>query len=154
MAENAAGDAPVGDSYSRGLHTRAPFPLKMEVRGMMVAVGETRREDRGLKLIVPFTRVVHRDEVHELQLTDDEDARPGYTVQRVANVGFFVVENSGVLAFEDEVWVGDRKVGKVIGFDTTHYPNHMNVFAKTEDRRTGMEMGVQLGESIRFVSRR
>jgi len=139
------------EPYARGRHKKYPIPFKREVPGQMVAICNNVHDDRGLHLITPFTRAVLQHELHELMVTDEQDARPGSVVNRTATLGFFEVSRSGLLAWGDELWIGNRLVGEVVGFDLTHFPNHMNVVCLVKDKRLdGVTMGLKLGDQLRF----
>lgn len=138
------------DPYARGKHSKWPFPEKVEVQGHMVVISKFRGEDRGLELIVPYSRVVPRYDIHELMLTDEESARPGATVQRMTILGFFQVDRGGVLSWGDEVWIGNQMVGELAGFDLTHLPNHLNIVLVAKTRLSGVELGLKLGDSVSF----
>jgi urease beta subunit len=38
----------------------------------------------------------------------------------------------------------------VLGFDGCHFPNHYNILVNTDRPRTGLELGVPLGATVRF----
>lgn len=138
------------EPYARGRHKKYPFPAKSEVPGRMMVVADNKHDDRGLHLIVPFTRAVVQHELHELMVTDEKGARPGAEVNRVGTLGFFEINRTGLLAWGDELWINDRLVGEVIGFDLTHFPNHLNVVCYSSERLTGIEMGLAVDDPVRF----
>ncbi len=150
-ARNTAAAPLPAEPYARGRHKKYPMPFKLEVPGRMVVISNNRHDDRGLHLITPFTRAVLQHELHELMLTDERDARPGAVVNRTATLGFFEVNRTGLLAWGDELWIGNRLVGEVVGFDLTHFPNHMNVVCVAkEERLDGVAMGLKLDDPLRF----
>jgi len=116
------------------------------VTGETVALLHIAFEDRGLKLIETKSRTVRRYEIHELMITD-EDAAPGGGADRVRAIGFFEVTESGLIVVGDEVWIEDRLLGKLAGYDQTHMPNHMNIVVKTD----GLDEPVlRVGDRISF----
>ena len=118
------------------------------IEGRIVAVLTTKVETRGLELIHPWTRCIRAREVHELQLTDEEDARPGGTVNRTAAVAFMEFTVGGLLVGGDTVVVAGREIGTVVGFDETHMPNHQNIVLKGPERKTGAEWGLKGGDKV------
>ncbi len=122
------------------------FSARAAVRIEWVAVLKNRREQRGLKLIPEQTRALCRHEIHEFILTDEPGRRPGETVNRVAYLGFGVVKTGGILVVGDKMMTGDLAVGKLIGFDQTHMPNHMNIVLFSEQMLTGEEHGFVPGQ--------
>jgi hypothetical protein len=39
-----------------------------------------------------------------------------------------------------------------VGFDLTHFPNHMNLLIGARERKTGLELGLNLGDIVTFRS--
>lgn len=138
------------DPYQSGKFTYNPYAKKNTVEGSVVVVLDGRMEDRGLQLISPISRCVKTDEVHELILTDEQDVRPGSSVNRIAYLGFFSVSHSGVIIAGDEVSVNGRCIGYLAGFDETHMPNHLNIVIKAERLITGVSGGIELNDQVKF----
>ncbi|MCR4398757.1 MAG: hypothetical protein NUV93_07325 [Firmicutes bacterium] len=137
------------DPYASGTISGDPFHKKIPVNGKVVAVLSARAGDRGIRLIEPRSRVLVKGDVHEMLLTD-EDAGPGQTVNRVAYSGFFEVCNSGVVVTGDAVLVRGVELGRVAGFDLSHFPNHMNIVVRSGSPMTGEEMGLEPGMEVQF----
>ena len=116
------------------------------VEGETVALLHISFEDRNLKLIETKSRTLKHDEIHELMITD-EDTAPGGGADRVRAIGFFEIIASGLIVVGDEVWIEDRLLGKMVGFDLTHMPNHMNIVVRTENLD---EPVLKVGDKIRF----
>lgn len=135
-----------------GLKQRPPSK-KADVAAELVVILSTKREDRGLKLITPHTRAVLRNEIHEFIITDEEEARPTATVNRVASLCFAEIKKGGVIAWGDKVIVEGRLMGEIVGFDETHMPNHMNVIIRANERKSGFELGVALGQKMIITDR-
>lgn len=129
--------------------TREDGP-KRTVRGTLVKVLVHRRDDRGMRLEPFASRCVRAGELHELVTTDHRDDAPGARVDRVGFLGFVEIDTAGVIDRGDEVWVGDRLIGTVLGFDACHFPNHYNVLITTDAPRTGPELGLAPETVIRF----
>jgi len=141
------------DPYASGMLGGGKPVLKtrVPVRARVVAVLTSRRETRGLELIHPWTRGVRRHEVHELLLTDEQDARPGRRVDRIAAIAFVEFTEGGLVVGGDRVVIGGIEVGALIGYDETHCPNHMNIVLRGPDRKTGEQLGIRGGDTVEFV---
>jgi hypothetical protein len=126
--------------------TPSVYGDRRPVEGETVALLHIAFEDRGLKLIETKSRAVKRYEIHELMITD-EDAAPGGGADRVRAIGFFEITGSGLIVVGDEVWIEDRLLGKLAGYDQTHMPNHMNIVVKAESLD---EPVLRVGDRIRF----
>lgn len=138
------------DPYKSGKFKSNPYAKKSDVGGPLAVVLDGKMNDRGLSLIVPISRCIKKDEVHELILTDEETARPGAGVNRIAYLGFFTAEQSGVIVEGDEVTLNGQVVGHLAGFDETHMPNHLNIVIRTSNLKTGLELGANTGERVLF----
>ena len=136
------------DPYSAGMLKKNLYVKRTPVTGRVVAVLEGCLENRGLQLISPPSRAVLRHEIHELILTDETEAGPGGKVERIAYLGFFEVAEGGIIRAGDAVIIAGRKVGVIAGYDETHMPNHLNIILKDEQRITGSELGIELGDEI------
>jgi hypothetical protein len=105
-----------------------------------------------MELLIHPSRALCQGEIHELALTDDPQAGPQHTVDRVAYLAFFSVERGGIVLVGDKVKIGERQIGEVAGFDNTHFPNHMNILIRAEARKTGPELGLGLEDQVTFAS--
>lgn len=123
---------------------------KRTVRGVVVKTLVHKREDRGMSLEPYASRCVRTGEVHELVTTDHQETAPGSRIDRVGFLGFVELGNAGVLDRGDEVLIGDRVVGTVLGFDGCHFPNHYNVLIHTPVPVTGPELGLEPEAEVRF----
>ena len=126
--------------------TPSVYGDRRPVEGETVALLHIAFEVRGLKLIETKSRAVKRYEIHELMITD-EDAAPGGGADRVRAIGFFEITGSGLIVVGDEVWLEDRLLGKLAGYDQTHMPNHMNIVVKAESLD---EPVLRVGDRIKF----
>ncbi len=100
---------------------------KRTVSGALVKVLLHRRDERGMTLEPHASRCVREGEVHELVTTDHAETAAGARIDRVGFLGFAELHNAGVIDRGDQVWIGDRLVGTVHGFDACHFPNHYNI---------------------------
>lgn len=133
----------------RGDPVREDGP-KRPVGGSVVKVLVHRRDDRGMSLEPFASRCVRRGEVHELVTTDHAETSAGARVDRVGFLGFVEIEDAGVLDRGDEVWIGGELVGRVLGFDACHHPNHYNILINAAEVRTGADLGLKPEVGVLF----
>lgn len=117
------------------------------VEGEIVAILHVSFKDRGLKLLDTKSRAVLEHEVHELMITDEKEAAPGGGANRVLAVAFFEVTRGGLIVTGDEVTVGGRLIGGLVGYDVNHMPNHMNILLRAPSVD---EPPLHVGEKILF----
>ncbi len=140
------------EPYKAGMAKTAHQWERVDITAELIVIMDTQSDERGLKLIAPFTRAVLKHQIHELLMTDEREASPGKEVNRVAGVGFIEFTRGGLIVAGDKVWIGDRCLGEVAGFDETHMPNHQNIVIKAEQRSPGVKLGLQLGSKV-LISR-
>lgn len=138
------------DPYSSGMFTGNPYYDKSDIQGTLLVVLQGRLEQRGLQLIKPPSRCVKKFEVHELIASDEENIKPGSTVDNVAYLGFVEITQGGVITIGDEVICGGKVIGTIAGFDETHMPNHQNIILYSKERIPGAELGLRLGDGVTF----
>ncbi|GAA3761062.1 DUF6917 domain-containing protein [Salinactinospora qingdaonensis] len=126
---------------------------KRSVAGVVVKVLLHRRNERGMTLEPHAARCVSAGEVHELVTTDHTATASGTRIDRVGFVGFAEITRGGVIDRGDEVWLGDRHLGTVLGFDACHIPNHYNVLIHTDAPVSGADLELQPEVAVRFVPR-
>ena len=127
--------------------TPSVYGYKRPVEGEVVALLHIMFEDRGLEFIQTKSRTVKLNEIHELMLTDEQDAAPGGRADRVRAIAFFEITKSGLIVVGDEVSIGGKRLGTLAGYDVTHMPNHINVVVKTE---TLDEPILRVGDKVSF----
>jgi hypothetical protein len=140
------------EPHGSGILDKYPYAAKSDVVGKVVCVLDARSDQRGMELTIHPSRAMCKNEIHELAVTDEGSAGPGLTVDRVAYLAFFVVDVGGIVLQGDTVMAGGQHLGTVVGFDTTHFPNHLNVLLRADRRQTGLEVGLRLDDDITFVS--
>lgn len=140
------------DVYERGIVSGNAFAARTAVTGSLVAILDATATGRALTLIAPLSRAVLRHDIHELLATSEPAAGPGQTVNAVSYLGFFAVEDGGIILAGDRVRIGDREVGQVAGFDLSHFPNHMNIVLRASALTTGKALGLTLRERVSFSS--
>jgi hypothetical protein len=141
------------EPHGTGILDKYPYAAKSDVVGKIVCVLDARSEERGMQLMLHPSRAVCRGEIHELAVTDDTRASPQSTVDRVAYVAFFSVEEGGIVLAGDKVAVNGSELGELVGFDNTHFPNHLNLLVRNKDPKTGPELGLRPGDPIIFSFR-
>jgi hypothetical protein len=134
------------------LQPPADSGAKCVVRGAIVKLLLHRRTDRGFRLEEFESRCVRAGEVHELVTTDQRETEPGARIDRVGFIGFVELRNGGVIDRADEVWIGGRLVGAVLGFDGCHLPNHYNLLIATDRLLDGGSMGIAPADEVRFAA--
>lgn len=127
------------------------YASRRDLQGRIVTVLRGVTDRRGLKLTDLRSRAAPRHVIHELMSTDEAEAVPGATVNRVALIGFFEVEAGGVMLVGDEVFSGNTLLGTIAGFDETHMPNHQNICLKVDVLVDGESIGLMVEDAIRFV---
>lgn len=122
---------------------------KRAVTGVLVKVLVHSRDDRGMRLEQFASRCVRRGELHELVSTDHgvEDGR----IDRVGFLGFAEISDGGVIDRGDEVHIGGRHVGTVLGFDACHFPNHYNILISRDTPVTGRDIALTPEAPVRFT---
>lgn len=121
-----------------------------DVEGRIVVVLRGRAGNRGLQLTPHRSRAVLRHTIHELMVTD-ESVEPGGIANRVGLIGFFKVLESAVILLGSRLYVGEQRIGTVVGFDETHMPNHINICLSVDALIDGEGIGIGLGDRVRFV---
>jgi len=139
------------DPYQANLAAKVKFTQKRVVKGRFVVVLEGTIENRGIELIHPGSRCVRQGEIFELICTDEQTARPAGRVDRATYLGFCEVVQPGVLRVGDRVEIHGQAIGRVAGFDETHFPNHQNVVIKTDSDKTPPSVSYGLEDEIAFV---
>lgn len=121
------------------------FHQRVVLSARWVGVMDHRRSDRAMDLSEHKTRCVRAGELHELLVcTEDRQQR----IDHVSYLGFAEFLLGGVLAVGDVARLTPRYSVRVIGFDYTHMPNHMNIVARAGEALTGKEAGLELSQSF------
>ncbi|MFD3683279.1 DUF6917 domain-containing protein [Nocardiopsis sp. NPDC058631] len=123
---------------------------KRDVAATLLKVLVHRRTERGMRLEPFASRCVRAGEVHELVATDHTETAEGARIDRVGFLGFAEITAAGVVDRGDEVWIGPRRVGVVLGFDACHTPNHYNVLIHADPAPTGRDLGLRPEEPVVF----
>jgi uncharacterized protein YuzE len=131
--------------------TLATYAANRPVEGEVVTVLDSTHESRGLKLISTYSRALQKNSIHELIAADETGGKPGGAVNRIAYLAFFEVSRGGCIIVGETLFVDDQPVGKVIGYDATHEPNHLNIVIGVKQRQTGPQLKISLGSKIKFA---
>jgi len=143
----------MSDPYQAGMFSFNPYAAKRDVTGRLAVVLRGKLESRGLQLVAPISRAVRKYDIHELIITDESGAGPGKKVDSIAYAGFVEIITGGVLIAGDQLICGGRLLGRVVGFDETHLPNHLNIIIFSESRTDGVDLGLALESEIKFIKR-
>lgn len=138
----------MSDPYSRKLVGHSFYHSKIDIKLKTIVVLDGKLDNRGLNLIQPISRAFPEHTIIELIGTDDTNAAPGKTVNNICYIGFCELLNSGVLLTGDEIIWNDTVIGRIVGFDDTHMPNHQNTIILMKERISGKELGIKLNDEI------
>jgi len=138
------------DPYKAGFFSQNPYAAKRAVTGKLAVILRGKLEQRGLELIPAISRAVQKHEIHELIVTDDAGAAPGKKVDKIAYLGFVEIGEGGVLVAGDELSCQGKVLGRIVGFDETHLPNHLNIVVHAVSRADGVESGLELDAAVTF----
>ena len=131
--------------------TLSTYAANRPIKGEVVTVLDSTHEARGLKLISTYSRALKKNSIHELIATDETGKKPGDTANRIAYLAFFEVSRGGCIIVGETLFVDGETIGQIIGFDETHEPNHINIIIGVKKRRTGPQLKIGLGSTIKFV---
>jgi hypothetical protein len=106
---------------------------------------------RGMSLIPEQSRCLLKGEIHELVTTDQDGLVTESRVDRVGFLGFAEMLSSSIVEVGDDVYFNSRLIGKVIGFDSCHAPNHYNILIKSLKLLTADDLQLSIGEEITFA---
>jgi hypothetical protein len=123
------------------------FVAKKDLIGRWVAIFDRVRADRDLRVNEFQTRCVVAGNVHEFIIC--ANGSRNVAINNVGYLGFGEFLMSGVIAVGDELWLGgNRRIGRLLGFDDTHMPNHQNIIFQAEKVVTGADMGLVIDEGF------
>lgn len=139
------------EPYKLGLIRRDPYKAKREILGEIIAILDVIIDNRGMKLIEPISRALIKNSICEIAITDEKDASPGKIVNHVGYIGFMEVKKGGVAVIKDKVYINDKLIGVIAGFDTTHAPNHITLLLKTDKISTGSKLNLKIGDKVKIL---
>lgn len=135
------------DPYKNGMDPDEYYHMRRTLIGEIVCVMRNSVNKRGILLIDQPTRALRQYEIVELIATE-ETITNDKVINSISYVGFIEIKSGGVVKKGDTLFVGDRGIGKVLGYDETHMPNHLNLIVETKNRKTGLELGIQLNDVV------
>jgi hypothetical protein len=143
----------------KAIDTKALIRLEIPdyVRQMTFTVTKTRfiaimalkHFNRGMIASEFHTRCVRRGEVHEL-ICVKEHKDGLIDLNDAWYLGFIEFTDSCVLAKGMLLKIKGKIIGKLIAFDMTHAPNHLNILLASHEPQTGEELSIQLNEISHF----
>lgn len=109
----------------------------------------------------PRSRALPKHTIVELTATDEQQAAPGGEVNSVLYIGFFEVEQGGIIVAAEGVNIAGTDIGHIAGFSGIHEPNHLNVLVKANepfiseymrhtDDRTMVSLDFSLEQRVEF----
>ncbi len=138
----------MSDPYKRKLVNQDFYYSKVDIHGRFVVVLDGQLDNRDLYLIQPISRAFPQNTIIELIGTDEENASPGNSVNKICYIGFVEILNGGVILRGDKVFWNDKEIGTIAGYDDTHMPNHQNTILKMRTRISGKELGIKINDKI------
>ena len=120
-----------------------------KIETQFVAVLGHHRVGRQMIPAPQHTRCISKGEIHELvSVLECDDGRLDFN--DAWYLGFIEFNNGGVVATKMTVQLGDRWIGKLVGFDATHLPNHYNILIASKAPKTGQDLGIQIYDPCYF----
>lgn len=138
----------MSDPYLRNLVNRNFYHSKCDIEGKFVVVLDGKLENRGLNIIKQISRAFPEKTIIELIGTDEKNIETGSVVNQIAYIGFVELQNGGVLLIGDKIFLNEKELGVIAGFDDTHMPNHQNVIVHCNQRVSGKELGIKINDKI------
>lgn len=138
----------MSDPYKRKLINHDFYHSKVDITGRFVVVLDGKLDNRGLNLIQPISRAISQNTIIEIIGTNEQDAKPGNTVNNICYIGFIELMNSGVILTGDKIFWNDSEIGTIAGYDDTHMPNHQNTIVLMKNRISGKELGIKSGDKL------
>ncbi|PKP61266.1 hypothetical protein CVT91_03555 [Candidatus Atribacteria bacterium HGW-Atribacteria-1] len=94
-----------------------------------------------------------KNEIHELIITDEKNAGPRKKVNNISYLVFVRIEEGGIVAIGDKVYLEGKIIGEVAGFDETHISNHWNIVIKSSKKAIGIELNAPIEGEIPLVKK-
>jgi hypothetical protein len=109
--------------------------------------------DRRMIASPHHTRCIQDGEIHELvYVAESPDGL--IDLNDAWYLGFIKFPQGGVLAKGMTIEINGQGKGKLIGFDETHFPNHLNLLISDQNPQNGQDMSLKLNDSCDFVYNR
>lgn len=124
------------------------FYAKRDTEGEVIVVLDGKRDDSRLNIETHYARSLKKYDIHEVIVTDESDVELGGEVNKIGYICFFEVSQGGHIILGDGLYIAGDLIGRVVGFDDIHMPNHMNIIVQSQDRRSAKERGIMLGDKV------
>ena len=124
------------------------YHSRKDFEGELVVVLNGKLDDRKLQIEHHYARALCKYQIHEMITTDEKDFVLGGEVNRVGYIGFVEVKEGAHVILGDKVYANDTYIGEIVGFDDIHMPNHMNIIVYNENRASGPELGLSVGDKV------
>lgn len=113
------------------------------VKGEVVTVIDAAFNSSGIEFTESWSRAVPKGEIHEIMIWNPlEDSE-----EDAAAIAFIEIIQGGNIVNGDEVKVDGEEIGRLVGFDYNHMPNHMNIVVETNS----IKVPLTLGSVIEFI---
>ena len=123
------------------------FSARKSITGHWVAIMNYEKHNRALKLSSYRTRCIRAGEIHEFLLCNQK-VKTDDPIDAVAYLGFGEMSAGGVIEVGDLFYCKKELIGKIIGFDETHFPNHYNIVLQGDIFSSGADRGLSLSDSF------
>lgn len=137
-------------SLGRSKEQRLRMSSKEPATARLVKLLFHRREDRNMVLSPWASRCFRNGEIHELVTTTRGYAAEGDRIDSVGFLGFAEFSGATVIERGDEFWRDGRLIGRVVGFDESHAPNHYNIIVEVDQLISAEDIGMRIGEQVLF----
>jgi predicted dehydrogenase len=107
-----------------------------------------RTAERGITVNDNSSCCIRRGEIHSFFVTDEADIKPGSRIDHTEDIGFAEFMTPAVIEAGDNMYIGNRLLGKIAGFDAWNYPNHYDILIKAPSRLTADDLKHRIGDVI------
>ena len=120
-----------------------------KIESQFVAILGHDHVNRGMIASPYHTRCIQQGEIHELVIIfEHEDGR--IDLNDAWYLGFIEFQEGCVLAKGMAVEIDGAAIGTLVGFDTTHVPNHFNILIASKTPQIGTTSGLQIRNQCFF----
>ncbi len=105
------------------------------------------------RLLDEVPRAMYKGEIYEIFVTDDSDPKPGGALSRFSLVGHFEVEQASFVRVGDDVIVGGKELGPIVGYNACpalRAPESVviHMYVKGERLVNGKDLGLTLDDEV------
>ena len=120
-----------------------------KIESQFVAILGHDHVNRGMIASPYHTRCIQQGEIHELvYVYENEEGL--IDLNDAWYLGFIEFKESCVLAKGMAAEIDGEEIGTLIGFDTTHVPNHFNILIASKTPHTGTSRGIKIKDKCFF----